>query len=75
MRALDVRSIGRRIAGRRVEKALTQQQLADVAGISQRTIATLETGARPGLSLATIVAIAEILDVSIDYLVYGEPRR
>jgi len=71
VRPLNLGPIGRRVAGRRVELGWTQTQLAEVAELSQRTIAVVESGRHPRLTLATIVAIAEALKVSLPELVYG----
>lgn len=46
---------------------LSQQQLADLSGVSKRTIASYESGgaiARP----STMRKLAEVLQVSVDYL-------
>ena len=69
---IDMYRLGRRIAGKRVEMGLTQQQLADKAHVTQRTIALLETGKRQGLSVGTLAKVGQILGLSLDYLVYGE---
>jgi len=54
-----------------VEKGWTQTRLAEVAELSQHTIAVVESGRHPRLTLATIVAIAEALEISLHELVYG----
>jgi transcriptional regulator with XRE-family HTH domain len=69
---LDYQAIGRRIAARRTLLDMTQQQLADRARISQRTIALLERGRRTGLRVATLTEIARALDVTREYLLTGE---
>ena len=71
-RGYDMDTLGRRVAGKRAEHRCTQQRLADQADVTQRTIAMVETGNRTGLSVGTLVAIADVLDVSLDYLVFGE---
>jgi transcriptional regulator with XRE-family HTH domain len=60
------------VAGKRVELQLTQQELAGRAGVAQKTLAMLELGQRAGVSLGTLVALAEALGVSLDFLVRGE---
>jgi transcriptional regulator with XRE-family HTH domain len=66
--ALDLYQLGRRIAASRELRDLTQQQLADRADLTQATIARIEKGRKPGVHVQTLVAIADVLDVSTDYL-------
>jgi transcriptional regulator with XRE-family HTH domain len=61
--------LARRMVGTRGLRDVTQQQLADRAGLTQVTIARLEKGRSPQVSVATLFAIAEALGVSMDYLV------
>jgi len=65
---LDLQKLGRRIAARRTLQGWTQKKLAARAAVTQVTIARLEIGQTPRVSLETIVAIAEALGVSVDYL-------
>lgn len=61
---------------RRFRKAadLTQAQLAEAAGLPRATVANLE---QPGMnpSLATVLAVAKVLDVSLDELVTPVPAE
>lgn len=52
-------------------RGLTQQQLADVAGISKPYLSQIETGKRTGTT-EILSAIAKALDVSLDELVGKE---
>ena len=49
-------------------RGLTQQALADAAGVSKTTICEMETGRKNG-SVKTLARIARALDVDIDDLV------
>lgn len=49
----------------RLERGMTQQQLADKAGLSQQRVAAFETGQRNvgGMSLAVAIRICDALKV------------
>jgi transcriptional regulator with XRE-family HTH domain len=72
LQKIDMHPIGRRIAGKRTERGLSQTQLGVQAHVAQNTISALEVGLHAGLSLGILTAIADILQVSLDYLVYGD---
>lgn len=72
MRKIDMDRLGRRVAGKRAEHRLTQQQLAEKAQVTQRTVAMIELGERQGLSVGTLASIAAVLGVTMDYLVHGD---
>jgi transcriptional regulator with XRE-family HTH domain len=65
-------TIGSRIRGLR-GRDLTQQQLADAAGVSVDLIRKLEQGARQTTSIPSLQRIARALDVDVAELV-GKPR-
>lgn len=72
-RAADVhiaRQFGERLASARHKAALTQEQLAEKAGLHPVTISTLETATRAA-SVPTLVRIAAALDVDPGDLVRG----
>lgn len=60
--------VGTNIRSLRDERGLSQQDLADQAGVSRRTIAALETG-QVNISLAKLDAIAEVLSVDFRTIV------
>ncbi|MCI8404446.1 MAG: helix-turn-helix transcriptional regulator [Clostridia bacterium] len=63
-----LKDIGQRIQKYRTAKKLTQEQLADMTGISQKHISRLERGIHtPHFDM--IIKIAKALDVSIDTFV------
>lgn len=66
--------LARGLATIRAELGLSQAQLAEAAGVTASAISQAESGAR-GLSLDTVVALADQLDVSVDRLLStGNPR-
>ena len=52
-----------RVRAWREHRGLSQQQLADRAGLSRRTVTGLETGARHWPNVATVNALAAALGV------------
>lgn len=70
---MDYRLLGTRIRQERININMTQEALAEKANISASFMGQIERGDRK-LSLETLVNIAKVLDVSIDYLVYGKRK-
>lgn len=66
--------MGLRIAGLRKEKGLTQEELAERAGITSQTVSTAELG-KKALRPENIVKISRVLGVSADYLLTGCKNR
>lgn len=66
----DLIESGKRIKNLREKRGLTQEALADMIGMSQKTITAIEKGKR-GASVDTLTSIAEIFDTSLDYIVAG----
>ena len=60
--------IGGRIAALRKARGMTQQQLADMAGLAQHNLARVETG-RYLSRLDTLAVIAEALGCQIDFII------
>jgi len=56
-----------RLTMARRHAGLTQQQLSDLSGVSQRLISSIETGIREG-SIETYQKLARALGVSVSYL-------
>ena len=61
--------IGTRIKAARLLKGLTQDSLAEKLDVSTSCISRYETGVAVA-SIATLIRIAQILDVGIEYLLY-----
>lgn len=59
--------LGNKIKKLREDKRMTQQELADLVGLSQSTIGMLESG-RQGASRKTLVKLADFFGVTVDYL-------
>lgn len=71
---MDLKKTGLLIAQKRKEKNLTQKQLAQQLGVTDKAISRWETGTGfPDASL--LQPLAQLLDVSISELVTGEPAQ
>ena len=62
--------IGNRILSRRKQLRMTQDELAEKAGITPQTVSTAELG-KKALRPENIIRICSALDVSTDYLLLG----
>ena len=60
--------IGGKIADLRKARGMTQQQLADMAGLAQQNLARVETG-RYSSRLDTLAAIAEALGCQLEFII------
>lgn len=62
--------MGERIVARRKQLRLTQEELAETAGVTPQTISTAELG-KKALRPGNIIKICSALDISPDYLLLG----
>ncbi len=61
----------KRLAGLREDAGLTQEQLADIVGVSQSMIARIEAGDREPRR-HTRIKLASIFKVKVDWLFYEQ---
>lgn len=66
-----LREMGKRISMRRKQLSLTQEELAEKAGLTSQTISTAKTGSK-ALRPANIVKLCGALEISADYLLFGK---
>lgn len=72
---MDYYVIGQRIRKTRTAHGLSQEQLAELVGISTTHMSHIETG-NTKLSLPVLVSLAEALEVSTDDLLFcGSPTE
>lgn len=64
---VDYKAIGKRIKIARIRKEITQDQIANITGLSNPHISNIETGSTK-VSLPTLIKIANALGVSVDEL-------
>lgn len=65
--------IAEKIKSRRINKNLTQQELADLLNVSRSTVSNWETN-RNYPDLETLVKISDLLDISLDILLREEEK-
>ena len=71
---MDQIKIGRFIAAMRHERGMTQRELAEALGLSNRTISKWECG--DGLpDLANILPLCDSLGITADELLHGERKK
>jgi DNA-binding Xre family transcriptional regulator len=63
------RTLGKKVYRLRVERKLTQQELAERAGVSQAIISRLETDDRTNVTSDVLKGLAKVLGCTTDYLV------
>lgn len=61
----EIARLSKRFAARRIQLGLTQQLLADLAGVSRYSVQALEHGTG-SLKLASVIEIAEILGLRLE---------
>jgi len=67
-------TVGQRVKQRRRELGLSQDALAQRAGISKSFLSDLETGKR-SLGAETLLDLARAMGLSLDYLMTGKESR
>lgn len=70
MKRLNYVEIGKRIKNKRKELLLTQEKLSEKLEVSPSYVSEIERGTSIA-SLETISKISQVLDLSLDYLIYG----
>jgi len=67
-------SVGERIKACRLERGWTQEELCQKANISTGFLSDLENNKR-SVSAETLLGIARVLSLSLDYLMKGDPSQ
>ena len=65
MKSIDYTEIGRKIRQARQSHSYSQEQLAELCGISTAFLGHIERGTR-AMSLETLISICTVLNISID---------
>lgn len=66
---IDYAALGKRIKEKRISEKLTQEQLGEMCELSAAHIGHIERGTRI-LSVEVLFRIAQVLNVSVDYLLF-----
>lgn len=66
--------LGENIRKCRTERKMTQLELADAAGFGEEHCKQVEYGNK-ALSIYNLCAVAEVLNVSVDYLLFGSTKE
>ena len=64
-------SIGKRIKEARAFKGYSQEELAKIIGVSRVAVTKWENGQTSNLKLDNMMKLCKILDLSVNYLIYG----
>lgn len=70
MKDFNMTEIGLRIKEVRIERNLTQKELANLLGVAQNTISQYEKGTA-NASIEVIVRLSQILQTTTDFLLLG----
>ena len=68
-------SYGERLMRARKEKELSREDLGKLCGITGRTIQNYELGHVTPNRIDVSQRLADVLDISVDYLIYGEKEE
>lgn len=63
-------AMGQRLRKRRLEKSLTQENMAELLDISVKHYSEIERGIT-GISVERLIELSDLLDLNIDYLLKG----
>ena len=65
--------IGSKIKAARIEKKLTQEQVAELLGVSRQTISNWENE-KSYPDIISVIKMSECYNISLDYLLKGEEK-
>ena len=71
MKEPNLKEIGVRIREQRERLRYTREQLAEKLDVSSKFISDIELGVK-GVSLKTLINLSTILDMNVDYLLFGD---
>lgn len=72
---VDMSTLAERLREAREDKGVTQEDLADAAGVSKQAVSKIENGGTLKPAMSTMEPIARLLGVSVRWLVDGKPPK
>ncbi len=74
MKNIDYKLMGARIRKQRELSGYTREQIAEKLDVSAKFCSDIELGIK-GMSLQTLTKLCNILDMSSDYILYGDTEN
>lgn len=74
MEQVPKNEIGKRISERRKQLRLTQEQVAEMSGLSHQFFSCIETGSK-NMRAENVIKVCEALKVSTDYILTGKTNN
>lgn len=71
MEEISKKDIGKRISERRKQLKLTQEQVAEMSGLSHQFFSCIESGLK-NMRAENVIKVCEALKVSTDYILTGK---
>lgn len=73
-KSYDRLSVGDRIRSKRLALGLSQEEIAERINRATKYYSDIERGSC-GMSIETMISIANSLDMSLDYMIFGTPTK
>lgn len=73
MKEIDYKALGLRVRRQRELLGYTREELAEKLDVSPKFCSDIELGVK-GMSLQTLTKMSDILCMSVDYILFGEPE-
>ncbi len=72
---INYKELGIRIHQKRIERGFTQEELSERVNISPKYLSNIEANNVKSVGLRTLIAIADSLDTTLDYLLFDSFRN
>lgn len=68
---VDFKDVGDRIRTEREKLQISREKFAEILNLSPFFVGQIERGERK-MSISTLISVSECLNISLDYLIFGE---